>query len=93
MADYETSTKSAPDEISTLVFDGVACIPFMTIFFIFVMYIIVESSLFNEKVLAKINPNFVDNTMNKQESGIICTAVILSVVVGLLECLHTYKII
>ena len=79
---------SAPDDMGSIVYDGISSIPWFTIFIAIILYILLNTSIFNTHVLRNINPNFEDSMGNKTDSGIIVTGILMGVLLGLMEAMH-----
>ena len=99
MADTEVIEKgkehllNPPDDMSSYVMDIMSEIPLFLIVVAAILYVLLDSSIYNNKILAKINSEYIDDVGNKTSNGIIITGIIFGIILGLLNLLHTSNIV
>ena len=79
----------APDDMSNIVYDGISKIPWFTMVITIILYILFNTSIFNTHILKNIDKNMVDDMSNKTDSGIITTGIILGILLGLFQAMHS----
>lgn len=78
-----------PDDMGSIVYDGMSSIPFFTVFIAIVMYILLDSTIYNNNVLRCLNKDFIDDIGNKRPSGIVVTGILFGILLGLFEAMHS----
>lgn len=92
VVDFETDTKR-PDDMSMFVWSGMAQISFFTIFVAFILYVLLDSTFYNNNVLARANPAFIDVTGGKTPAGVFATGLGFGIILSITEAMHRSKYI
>lgn len=79
------------DDFPGMFMDGLCSIPLFTILISFVLYILLDTNVFNEKILANI-PDTVESGC-KTGKGVIITGILFGLLIAIIEAFHAAELI
>lgn len=84
---------SPPDSFSTLLVDAFSSIPYFAVLVSIILYILSNTTIFNNNVLAKLGKGNVDSNGDKTDYGVVISGIFVGILLGIFIALHNSEII